>query len=259
MHSVKAPRIALMHTWLSTQAEGWWRLEFDRLKVPYSYISTQTVSKTPDLRAKYDVIVFAPGVRGNPQAVVNGMPMYGNALPWKVTPQTPNLGNTDETDDMRPGLGWNGLEYLQDFVRKGGLLITANDTVNFAVSFGMTPGVSIAPAQRLKVTGSALRSKMVDATSPIAYGYTDNLAIFASNPPVLNVSNMAGGGGGGRRAGGGGGERYTVGAPPVGTGTPPAWAPAGTPSGPPALSWAAVSLSTESPSHTGRAISHPSS
>ena len=58
--------------------------------------------------------------------------MYGNPLPWKVTPQTPNLAHTDETDDIRPGMGWIGLEHLQEFVRKGGLLITANDTTNFA-------------------------------------------------------------------------------------------------------------------------------
>ena len=122
--------------------------------------------------------------------------MYGNPLPWKVTPLTPNLGKTDETDDMRPGLGWTGLEHLQEFVRKGGLLITANDSANFAVTFGFAPGVSIGDGARLKVTGSALRSKMVDAASPIVYGYNDNLAIFASNPPIFNVSNMAGGGGG---------------------------------------------------------------
>jgi hypothetical protein len=48
------------------------------------------------------------------------------------------------------------------------------------------------------VTGSALRSKTVDAASPIVYGYGDNLAIFASNPPVFSLSNMAGGGGGRR-------------------------------------------------------------
>ncbi|MBZ5621910.1 MAG: hypothetical protein LAQ69_24765 [Acidobacteriia bacterium] len=200
-HPLRAARIAIMHTWLSTQAEGWWRLEFDRLKIPYDYISTQTVSKNGDLRTKYDVIVFAPGVRGNPQTIVSGMPMYGNPLPWKVTRLTPNLGKTDETDDMRPGLGWAGLDRLQEFVRKGGLLITANDTTNFAVTFGFTPGVSIAPARSLKVTGSALRSKLVDAASPIVYGYRDNLAIFASNPPVFNVTNMVGGGGGGRRGG----------------------------------------------------------
>ena len=200
-HPVQAARIALMHTWLSTQAEGWWRLEFDRLKIPYAYISTQTVSKDAGLRSKYDVIVFAPGVRGNPQTIVSGMPMYGNPLPWRTTALTPNLGKIDETDDMRPGLGWDGLEHLQEFVRQGGLLITANDTDNFAVTFGFTPGVSIASTQRLKVTGSALRSKLVDAASPIVYGYSDNLSIFAANPPVFNLSNMAGGGGGGRRGG----------------------------------------------------------
>src|SRR5271157_5914690 len=125
-HPLRAARIAMMHTWQSTQAEGWWRLEFDRLGVPYDYISTQKVAAQSDLRSKYDVIVFAPGGggRGNPQGVVNGMPMYGNPLPWKVTPLTPNLGKTDETDDMRPGLGYSGLEQLHEFVRKGGLLIT---------------------------------------------------------------------------------------------------------------------------------------
>jgi hypothetical protein len=199
-HPVRPARIALMHTWLSTQSEGWWRLEFDRHNVPYEYISTQTVAKAGGLRAKYDVIIFAPGVRGNPQTIISGMPMFGNPLPWKVTELTPNLGKTDQTDDMRPGLGWQGLEHLHEFVREGGLLITASDTTNFAVQFGFTPGVSIGNSTRLKVTGSALRSKLVDAASPIVYGYADNFSIFASNPPIFAVTNVVGGGGG-RRGG----------------------------------------------------------
>jgi hypothetical protein len=208
-HPIRAARIAIMHTWLNTQAEGWWRVEFDRLKIPYTYFSTQTVSKESDLRSKYDVIIFPPGAGGNPQAIVNGRPMYGNPLPWKVTPQTPNLAKTDETDDIRPGLGWSGVEHLQKFVEQGGLLIAANDTSNFAVTFGFAPGVSIAATRTLKVTGSGLRSKIVDGASPILYGYSDSLAIFASNPPVFTLSNMAGGGGGGGRGGGGGNERPT--------------------------------------------------
>ncbi len=104
-HPIKVARIAIMHTWLSTQDEGWWRLEFDRYKVPFDYISTQDVSKETNLNAKYDVIIFAPVGRANPQQIVSGMPMSGNPLPWKKTDLTPNLGNTDETDDMRPGIG----------------------------------------------------------------------------------------------------------------------------------------------------------
>ncbi|MBS0432061.1 MAG: hypothetical protein JSS21_06605, partial [Proteobacteria bacterium] len=32
----RVPRIALMHTWLSTQTEGWWRMALDKLHVPYT-------------------------------------------------------------------------------------------------------------------------------------------------------------------------------------------------------------------------------
>ena len=247
-HPLRAARIAVMHTWFSAQSDGWWRLEFDRLKIPYDYISTQTVAAEPSgpggLRAKYDVIVFPPGIR-SAQAVVSGLPMFGNPLPWKVTPLTPNLGKTDETDDMRPGLGWTGLDRLQEFVREGGLLITASDSTSFAVTFGFTPGVGIAAAQRLKVTGSALRSKTVDAASPIMYGYADNLAIFASNPPVFSLSNMMGGGGGGRRNNPEEHQR------PTGRGTaddpdvPQGRTPADIPEEPHAEAWEALPLTDE--------------
>jgi hypothetical protein len=244
-HAVRAARIAVMHTWLSTQSDGWWRLEFDRLKIPYDYISTQTVGATAagGLHSKYDVIVFPPGIR-SAQAVVNGLPMYGNPLPWKVTPLTPNLGNTDETDDMRPGLGWTGVARLQEFVRQGGLLITASDSTNFAVTFGFTPGVSIGTAPRLKVTGSALRSKTVDAASPIVYGYGDNLAIFASNPPVFNLSNLAGGGGG-RRTPPEEHQRPTGRGTPDDPDVPQGRAPAEIPEEPHAEAWEALPLTDE--------------
>jgi hypothetical protein len=207
-HAIKAPRIAMMHTWLSTQDEGWWRLEFDRLKVPFDYISTQSVARDENLNTKYDVIIFAPVGRGNPQQIISGLPMFGNPLPWKTTEITPNIGKIASTDDMRPGLGWTGVENLEKFVRRGGLLITANDTANFAVSLGFAPGVSIASPQRLRVTGSVLRSKMIDGASPIAYGYNDNLAIFCANGPIFNLSNFVGGRGG-RRPAADGGDRLT--------------------------------------------------
>ncbi len=207
-HPVKAARIAIMHTWLSTQDEGWWRLEFDKYKVPFDYISTQDVAQNPTLRAKYDVIIFAPVGRSNPQQIVSGMPMFGNPLPWKKTDLTPNLGGTDETEDMRPGLGWMGLQHLQMFVQQGGLFITANDTANFAVTLNFTHGVSTAAPQRLRAPGTIVRSKMVDAASPIAYGYRDNLAVFYSSGPLFGLSNSVGGRGG-RRSGGEGGDRMT--------------------------------------------------
>ena len=67
------------------------------------------------------------------------------------------------------------------------------DTADLAVTFGFTPGVSITRPQKLKVTGSVLRSKLVDSTSPIAYGYGDALSIYCFDGPIFELSNTLGG------------------------------------------------------------------
>ena len=195
-HPARAGRVALMHTWINTQDEGWWRLALDQLAIPFTYMSTQDAAKDSDLRSKYDVILFPPVGRGAGQTIVTGLPMYGNPLPWKTTELTPNIGKIDETDDIRPGLGWEGLANLQKFLREGGVIVTADDTSNFAVQFGLTTGVAVTPAQRLKITGAVLRSKLVDGASPLAYGYDENLSIYSSDGPIFTVSNMVGGRGG---------------------------------------------------------------
>jgi hypothetical protein len=221
-HPVKAARIAMMHTWMSTQDEGWYRVGLDQSQVPFAYISTQDVSREPNLKSKYDVILFAPVGRGS-QAIINGMPMYGNPLPWKKTQLTPNLGGIDETDDMRPGLGWNGLQNLQKFVKDGGLFITVDDTSEFAVNYGFTAGVSVNRSQRLRAIGAILRTKTVDAASPIAYGYGDSLAMYCFNGAVYNLNNGVGGRGGRQQPRATG--RGTPDDPDVPQGRPPAEIP----------------------------------
>jgi hypothetical protein len=189
--NAKLPRIALMHTWLGTQTEGWWRIALDNLQVPYDYISTQDVAKAGDLRAKYDVILFAPIGDTSAQEIVDGLPMWGNPMPWKTTALTPNLGHIDATDDVRPGLSSTGLANLKRFVHDGGLLITAEDTAKFAIDTGMAPGVSITPTSHLKVVGSVLQAKFVDRRSPIAASYTrDDLALYSAAGQSFSVSNL---------------------------------------------------------------------
>jgi hypothetical protein len=116
-------------------------------------------------------------------------------MPWKTSQLTPNIGKIDSTDDVRPGLGWEGMANLQRFITEGGVLVTVDDTADFSVTYGLTHGVNITRPQRLKVTGSVLRSKMVDGTSPIAYGYDDGLSIYAFDGPIFGVSNLVRGGG----------------------------------------------------------------
>jgi Zinc carboxypeptidase len=216
-HPVRAARIAFVHTWLSTQTEGWWRQALDNLRVPYDYISTQTVAKIADLNAKYDVILFPPvGYSSSPTAIVNGLPAsWGNPLPWKNTPETPNLvGKNDATDDMRPGLGWDGVARLQSFVQKGGVLLTATDTSRFAIGIGLVDGVSAGSSERMKIVGSVVGTSLVDGASPIAYGYDEKLSAYCDEGPIFTLSSISGGRGRRRRLGS---EAHTR---PTGRGTP---------------------------------------
>src|SRR5439155_21032347 len=198
-HTIKAARVAILHTWLSTQDEGWWRLAFDQMGVPYDYISTQDIAKDADLNKKYDVIVFGPGAAGNANTVIQGRPMYGNPIPWKKSELTPNLGGFASIDDIRPGLGLMGLMHLQNFVKNGGVFIGSDESADFAVSTGFTPGVSIQRSTRLRAIGDVLKTRMIDAASPIAYGYGESLSVYCFNGPIFNISSVAGGGGGARR------------------------------------------------------------
>ena len=194
-HPVRAARIAYVHTWLFTQTEGWWRQAFDNAGIPYDYMSTQALAKIDDLNAKYDVIVFPPvGFSASTTLMINGLPTaWGNPLPWKNTPETPNLvGKNDSTDDMRPGLGWDGLEKLQKFVQNGGLLLTATDTSQFALSVGMAEGVSAARSDKMKIVGAVLGARTVDSASPIAYGYSGKVSVYCDNGPVFSLSSISG-------------------------------------------------------------------
>ena len=114
------PRIGYVHSWSSGR----------RTKAGCARHSTPTACPTPtsrdiklregNLRQKYDVIVF-PHVGGNARVAGDGIPKGGGApLPYKKTAQTPNLGGIDETDDIRGGMGWEGLMELRKFVEQGG-------------------------------------------------------------------------------------------------------------------------------------------
>jgi hypothetical protein len=195
-HAVTAPHIAFMHTWLATQTEGWWRYAFDAAGVPFDYISTQTVSGESDLRAKYDVIVFAPVARASALDIISGYPMWNNAMPWQKSDLTPNLPDGDSTADVRPGLGYDGLAHLKEFVEKGGLLITCEDTAQFAIDTGLAPGVSVSPAGDARVVGTVLNAVFVAKDNPIAFGFGAGVPVISAGGMAFNVSNTLGRAGG---------------------------------------------------------------
>ena len=152
-------------------------------------------------------MILFPPAGGNPQAIIQGLPQWRNALPWKNTPETPNIGTWAQTEDLRPGLGWQGVANLETFVKRGGVLVGVESTADFAVQFGLTNGVSVNQPRRGEVVGTLLRSRIVDDASPIVYGVKDSLALYSANGQSFGISNTRGGGRGGRFGGGTGDAR----------------------------------------------------
>ena len=109
----------------------------------------------------------------------------------------------DQADDIRGGMGWEGLMELVKFVREGGTLITEGSTSTIFPEYNITTGVTVENPDGLFVRGSVMRGVVTDRRSPIAYGYDAQVPVYFSQDPVLNV----GGGGGFGGFGGGGGRR----------------------------------------------------
>jgi Zinc carboxypeptidase len=208
-HPLTVPRIGYVHSWSRTQDEGWVRASLDYYKIPFTYFADQKL-REGHLRDKYDVIIF-PNVGGTAVSQVNGIPMTGkDPIPYKKSDITPNLGAEDSSDDIRGGMGIDGLAELVKFVEAGGTLITEGSTTTILPEYGVIPGVTVEHPTTMYSKGAILRGMIADKTSPIVYGYDGGqMPVYFSNDPVLSAGR-GGGAGGGFGGGGGGGAARRV-------------------------------------------------
>ena len=175
-HELAVPRIAIVHTWTNTQNEGWFRIEFDRLQIPYTYISDHVIRNTPNLREKFDVLIFPP-VGGSAQTIVNGMPRRrGDPIPWKASAINAKLRQlAGSNDDMRGGMTVTGVANLQKFIEDGGLFITIGaasrrfrSTTASRPAFRFSRLTSFRRAARSTTPRSRIaRARLLTATMPV--------------------------------------------------------------------------------------------
>ena len=189
VHELTAPRIGYLHSWLYTQDEGWWRAALDRYGIPYTYLA-DTKAREGRLRARFDVIIY-PTVGSTVKDQLVGVPKNGpDPIPYRKTAQTPNLGVLDRTDDVRGGLGGDGVAELQRFVREGGTLIGDGSTVETLVQMGVAQGVSMSKPPELFTKGAIMRGVFADKASPLVYGYEGGeMPVYFSADPVLTVGS----------------------------------------------------------------------
>ena len=189
-HDLDIPRIGYVHSWSRTQDEGWVRAALDTYGVPYSYFADQKL-RDGNLRAKYDVIIF-PHVGGTSQSQVAGTPKTGTQpLPYRKTAETPNLGYMDQSDDIRGGMGVDGLMNLYKFVEEGGTLITEGSTAAIFPEYNLTSGITIETPAELFARGTILRGLIADKKSPLVYGYDGSqLPVYFNQAPVINAGGV---------------------------------------------------------------------
>ncbi len=189
-HDLDIPRIAIFHTWSSTQDDGWVRFAFDQLGIPFAAINKDHLRKG-NLKQLYDVIVFS-NCRGRKGAdIVNEIdPESRGSLAFVKSKEFKHLGTPDSSPDITGGMGLEGVANLQKFVEQGGLLIALHNPSRVAVDYGLVRGVDIFnTSSAFYNPGSLLKAEVVNAKHPICYGYGKEIAVFRNQSgPLLTLS-----------------------------------------------------------------------
>lgn len=171
-HDLSVPRTAVFSTWGSTQTVGWIRYTFDQNETPYDLIYKEQV-RAGNLRAKYDVIII-PAQGRSAKDIIFDIPVKGKPLPYKPSAQFKSLGMYGQSDDIRGGMGYEGIAALKKFVEQGGTLITTGNASEVPVAFGMVDEVNARNTTgNFYAPGPIVKAKLLQPLSPIFYGYTE--------------------------------------------------------------------------------------
>ncbi len=187
---LRNPRIGLFQSWRGNMDEGWTRYVFDDMGIPFKTLHNAdikgTKDKKPDLRADYDVIVFADestdAIKGSRPSSRPGGESAMTRRPQSSTPP-----------EYQGGIGQEGVDALKAFVEKGGILVTMNRACEFAISeFGVPARSALQNVDRSSFfcPTSILRIN-VDNGTPIGYGmpreaaamFVRSLAFDTYSPP----------------------------------------------------------------------------
>ncbi|MBN2264610.1 MAG: hypothetical protein JW775_02230 [Candidatus Aminicenantes bacterium] len=189
---VAFPRIGLFQSWRGNMDEGWTRYVFDDMGIPFKTLHNADIKgakdKKPDLRADFDVIVFADENTNTIKGARPGAPSGGGESPmarsFRRSPMPP---------EYEGGIGQEGVDALKTFVEKGGILVALNRAVEFAIGeFGAPARNALSNVSRTEFfCPTSILRLLVDNTQPIGYGlpgetpamFVNSLALDTFSPP----------------------------------------------------------------------------
>ncbi len=175
-HAIDLPRLAVMHTWNDTQSAGWVRMLFDQSQIRYELINDDDIKKGR-LNRRFDVILY-PNTSNSLKSAIQGIDPKHGPMPYTRTREYPSHGTPDSSPDITGGLTFRGLANLQEFVERGGVLVTLGGASNVVIEAGFARGVRAASTQELHTPGVEIRARFSRPDHPIAYGYPEITSVF---------------------------------------------------------------------------------
>jgi hypothetical protein len=187
MHEVDLPRMAVYSTWGSTQEVGWVRHALDQFEVSYDLIYKERVRKGR-LRDSYDVILI-PSQGRTGRGLVYDIERRGKPLPYTRTPEFPSHGMYGESEDIRGGMGLEGVLELQTFLEAGGTIVTLGAASYFPAEFGLSRTVGATrPSAQFYAPGPIVQAEIARTDHPLFYGYAGkSVPVRYANGPLLQV------------------------------------------------------------------------
>ena len=180
---LKNPRIGLYQSWRSNMDEGWTRFVFDDLAVPFTTLHNKDFKGTKkeklDLKAKYDVIVFADE---DPDMIKNGKPS-------PTSRYARYFRGANIPPEYEGGIGKEGVDALKTFVEKGGILVTLNSATGLVFKDFTAPvSNALEKIDRSKFfCPTSLLKIKVDNSSPIGYGMPAEAAAMFSRSLAMST------------------------------------------------------------------------
>ncbi len=185
MARVGNPRIGLFQSWRGNMDEGWTRYVFDDMEIPYKTLHNQdikgTKEKKPDLRAEYDVIVFADE---STYAIKGTRPGGGPGARTGAESPMARMFLASYPPEYEGGIGQEGADALKAFVEKGGTLVALNGASEFAIGEFEAPARNVLQGvERAKFfCPTSILRILVDNQTPIGYGMPKEAgAMFANS------------------------------------------------------------------------------
>ncbi len=175
-HAIDLPRLAVLHTWDDTQSAGWVRMLFDQSQIRYELINDDDIKKG-HLNRRFDVILY-PNTRRSLKRVIQGIDPKHGPMPYTRTREFPSHGTPDSSPDITGGLTFRGLANLQEFVERGGVLVTLGGASNVVIEAGFARGVRAVSTPELHTPGVEIRARFLRPDHPIAYGYPEFTSVF---------------------------------------------------------------------------------